>query len=87
MSHLAFNTSCWCSRPSQGAPLAPGAKLPLAGTESIMSPKAHGTTAKPVQVSTEQRALPLGSPQEQAPNMHDVCGVGQPEVVMRAKDR
>ena len=29
--------------------MTPGAKLPLPGTESIMSPKAHGTTEKPVQ--------------------------------------
>ena len=33
----------------KGAPVAPGAKLPLVGSESIMSAKAHGTSEKPVQ--------------------------------------
>ena len=33
----------------KGAPVAPGAKLPIVGQESIMSPKAHGTSDKPVQ--------------------------------------
>lgn len=33
----------------KGAPLVPGAKLPIPGTESIMSAKAHGTCATPVQ--------------------------------------
>ena len=33
----------------KGAPVAPGAKLPIVGPESIMSPKAHGTSDKPVQ--------------------------------------
>ena len=32
-----------------GAPVAAGQKLPLVGDESIMSKKAHGTTATPVQ--------------------------------------
>ena len=34
---------------SQGAPALPGAKLPLVGDESIMAPKAHGTSPRPVQ--------------------------------------
>ena len=34
----------------KGAPAAAGAKLPLLGEESLMAPKAHGTTAAPVQV-------------------------------------
>ena len=33
----------------RGAPLQPGTKLPLAGEESIMRPKAHGTTETGVQ--------------------------------------
>lgn len=33
----------------KGAPVAAGQKLPLVGDESIMSQKAHGTTATPVQ--------------------------------------
>ena len=33
----------------KGAPAAPGAKLPLMADEKVMSPKAHGTTDKPVQ--------------------------------------
>lgn len=32
----------------KGAPVAPGAKLPLMGDESIMRPKAHGTCDKAV---------------------------------------
>ena len=32
----------------RGAPLVPGQKLPLPGDESIMKPKAHGTTETPV---------------------------------------
>jgi peptide methionine sulfoxide reductase MsrB len=32
-----------------GAPALPGSKLPLAGDESLMKPKAFGTTAAPVQ--------------------------------------
>ena len=41
---------CAAMHAPQGAPVAPGAKLPLLGDESIMKPKAHGTTDKPVQV-------------------------------------
>ena len=33
----------------KGAPVAPGAKLPIVGHESLMSAKAHGTSEKPVQ--------------------------------------
>lgn len=33
----------------KGAPLQPGAKLPLPGSEAIMSAKAHGTAATGVQ--------------------------------------
>lgn len=43
-------SSCAAVHAPQGAPVAPGAKLPLLGDESIMKPKAHGTTDKPVQV-------------------------------------
>ena len=35
----------------KGAPLAPGAKLPLAGDESIMRAKAHGTSNAPVRAA------------------------------------
>ena len=35
----------------RGAPLTPGAKLPLAGDESLMKAKAHGTTERGVQPS------------------------------------
>ena len=35
----------------RGAPLAPGAKLPIAGDESIMSQKGHGTSAGPVRAA------------------------------------
>ena len=34
-----------------GAPLAPGAALPLRGEESLMRPKAHGTSAAPAQAA------------------------------------
>jgi peptide methionine sulfoxide reductase MsrB len=34
-----------------GAPLVPGAKLPIPGDESLMRAKAHGTSAGPVQAS------------------------------------
>lgn len=33
----------------RGAPLQPGTKLPLPGTEEIMKQKAHGTCETPVQ--------------------------------------
>lgn len=33
----------------KGAPVAPGQKLPIVGTEAIMSQKAHGSTEKAVQ--------------------------------------
>jgi len=35
----------------RGAPAAEGAKLPIQGEESLMAPKAHGTTETPVQVN------------------------------------
>lgn len=35
----------------KGAPVAPGAKLPLMAEESMMSQKAHGTCEQPVQSS------------------------------------
>ena len=35
----------------KGAPAAPGSKLPIPGDESIMSRKAHGSTASPVQAN------------------------------------
>jgi peptide methionine sulfoxide reductase MsrB len=35
----------------KGAPLAPGAALPLAGDESIMRAKAHGTSLTPVRAA------------------------------------
>ena len=35
----------------KGAPAAAGAKLPLQGEESLMAPKAHGTTPAPVQAN------------------------------------
>ena len=34
-----------------GAPLKPGSRLPIAGDESIMAPKAHGTSATPVKAA------------------------------------
>eukprot|EP00955_Chlamydomonas_euryale_P078459 363150-Chlamydomonas_euryale.AAC.1 len=39
----------WLPAAAQGAPPKAGEKLPLVGDESIMSKKAHGTTAQPVQ--------------------------------------
>jgi peptide methionine sulfoxide reductase MsrB len=35
----------------KGAPLAPGSKLPIAGDESIMRAKAHGTSLAPVRAA------------------------------------
>lgn len=35
----------------RGAPLVPGQKLPLPGDESLMAPKAHGTSAGPVRAA------------------------------------
>lgn len=42
----------------KGAPLAPGTKLPLAGDESIMRPKAHGTSDGPVQSNLRWKCDP-----------------------------
>ena len=36
---------------SSPSPAAAGAKLPLQGEESLMAPKAHGTTPAPVQAN------------------------------------
>ena len=52
---LNMSASCSASPPDglsdgcRGAPLVPGAKLPLPGDEKIMSAKAHGTCDTPVQ--------------------------------------
>jgi hypothetical protein len=44
LNATSADTPAGLSDGCRGAPLVPGQKLPLAGEESLMKPKAHGTT-------------------------------------------